>query len=97
MRPPETQVQPKDRAQLWKETIVGGVLFLAGLATIAGYVWHQLSPEHTEHQPEVTILTIGCVMSFSGLWWMNRKLAREFVTDMLGWVTFWKRGGDADA
>lgn len=92
MRPPDKQIAPKPRERLWVETVIGLVLFVVGLVIVGGYIWHQLSPEHAEHQPEVTILGIGIGAVVVGMWWMNRKLTRELMADLTGWIAFWRKG-----
>lgn len=93
MGAPQTTIDPKPRERLWKETLVGIVVFFVGIGIVGAYVWHQLSPAHTEHQPEVTILMVGIGAVVLGMWWMNRKLTREMVRDFMGWAMFWKKGG----
>ena len=90
MKPPNKRVEPKSRERLWHETLVGIVLFVFGVGIVGGYVWHQLSPEHNGHDAEVTLLAVGVCGIVAGLWWMNRKLTREFVGDIMSWAKFWK-------
>lgn len=93
MAPPTKKIEPKPREKLWTETLIGLVLFVVGLAVMGGYIWHQLSPEHSEHQPEITILGLGLGLIVVGMWWMNKKLTRELMADLTSWVAFWRRSG----
>jgi len=91
MAPPRKTIEPKSRTQLWKETVMGGVLFVFGLAL----VWQFTA--HTDHGHAIdrALLWVGVGSVATGLWMTNKKLATEWLAELRKFVPFAGGGDDA--
>jgi uncharacterized membrane protein YcjF (UPF0283 family) len=83
---PETKVPPRDRESLWKETIMGGILSLFGLALI----WQHMVHTGHEHTLDATIMWVGVGILSTGLFMMNRKLTKEWLLELRKFIPFLK-------
>ncbi len=89
MSVPGKQLQPKDREKLWTETKLLGIpMAVAGLGILVAWVWHSLSADHVDHEPEVVSVVIGAGLLGTGLWFINQKLTKEWLTQLAGKVPF---------
>lgn len=92
---PERQLAPKNREKLWTETKLLGIpMAVAGLGILIAWVWHSLSSEHADHEPEVVSVVIGAGLLATGLWFINQKLTKEWLSQLAGKVPL-LRGGDS--
>lgn len=87
--PPASSVPPKDRAQLWKETLMGFALAIFGGVLIWQYTMHS---EHG-HVVDKSVLWVGVGCLVGGLWMTNRKLMMDLAAQIRKFIPFVKNGG----
>lgn len=86
MAPPAKQIDPKSREKLWRETIMGGILFVFGMVLVWQYVGHS---EHG-HDLDTVVLWVGVGFISTGLFMTNKKLAKEWFDELRKFVPFLK-------
>jgi hypothetical protein len=85
MSPPKETLVHKSRAQLWKETLMGGTLFIFGLVLIWQYTLHV---GHDDHALGSSILYVGVGSVSVGLWMTNKKLTKEWLMEVREFTPF---------
>jgi hypothetical protein len=80
-----TELQPKSRGTLAKETLTGAVLLVGGLAVVGVVAW-------SGHEDGKFLIVAGTGLASFGGFIVNKKLAGEFFGHALAFVRVWKWG-----